>query len=308
MADARLSHLFPILLIVVVVVAAGIGAAFLYEFNHPKSATPIRTVVEGDNVTVIYIGVFGSSPQTGRVFDTSLYSVASNNASYPKSLEYAHYGSPSSFTPLPVHVGATTPSGGYVLDGLTFSSVVTGFWQGLIGLPVNHTARLTLPPSLAYGAADPACFLRQPLVVHVPVLLTLTPAQFQQSYPSANETAGTVFTDPTYGWTDLVFSANGSAVVVENLPALGWSVPGTSWPVVVTALNATTITVTNRLTAADAGTVAGVSGAQVCSTQASGGKYIVSAVDLTNGTYTEDFNLEVVGQTLIFDVTVVQFY
>ena len=142
----------------------------------------------------------------------------------------------------------------------------------------------------------------------VPVLLALTSAQFASVYPSVNATAGTEFADTTYGWTDLVLSANASAVVVENLPSLGWSVPGKSWPVVVTAVNSTTITVTNQLTVADAGAVAGVSSAVVCNSESSRGNFIVSAVNPTNGTYTEDFNPEVAGQTLVFQVTVVQFY
>ena len=308
MAEARPSIFVPLLLIVVVVIAAGVGTAFLYEFNHPKTTPPGRTVVVGDNVTVNYIGSFGDGPQVGRVFDTSLYSVASNNASYPKSLEYSHYGTPSGFTPLPVHVGFDTPPGGYSLDGLTFGGVITGFWQGLLGLPANHTARITIPPSLGYGPADPACFVTKPLFVSVPVLLAVTPTQFSTLYPGDNATAGTEFSDPTYGWNDLVVSANASAVVVENLPSLGWSVPGKSWPIVVTAINSSTITVTNQLTAADGGTVAGLSGAKVCSSESSRGNFIVSAVDPGAGTYTEDFNPEVYGQTLIFQVTVVQFY
>lgn len=308
MADSRTSVLLPTILIVVVIIAAGVGAVFLYEFNHPKTTAPQRTVVEGDNVTVNYIGTLGSGPELGLVFDTSLYAVASNNVSYPKSVEYSHYGAPSSFSPLPVYVGTSAPSGGYSLDGLSFGTVVPGFWQGLLGLPANHTARITIPPALGYGAANPACFLTQPLVVTVPVVLHLTTAQFTADYPSVNATVGTEFTDPTYGWNDLVFSANATGVVVENLASVGWSVPGKSWPVIVTALNSTTITVTNRLTSADAGVVGGTSAAQVCSSQGSGGKFFVSAVDPASGTYTEDFNSEVVGQTLIFQVTVVQFY
>ncbi len=308
MANSRTPILLPVVLIVVVVVAAGVGAAFLYEFNHPKTTAAQRTVVEGDNVTVNYIGTFGSGPQLGHVFDTSLYSVASNNASYPKSLEYAHYGTPSSFSPLPVHVGPNAPSSGYSLDGLTFSSVITGFWQGLVGLSANHTARITIAPSLGYGAPVPSCFVSRPLVVTVPTVLHLTTAQFTADYPSENATVGTQFPDPTYGWNDLVLSANATGVVVQNLPPLGWSVPGTGWPVIVTAINSASITVTNQLTPAEAGTVAGVSTAQVCSSQPPSGKYIVSAVDPTNGTYTEDFNSEVVGATLVFQVTVVQFY
>lgn len=304
MADTRPSRIVPLLFVVIVVAAAATGTALLYEFNHPKAGTPIRAVVNGDNVTVNYIGFFGSGPQTGRVFDTSIYSVGINNASYPKSLEWSRGTNPSGYTPLPVHVGPSAPSGGYSLAGKTFSTVVPGFWQGLIGLTVNRTAWLTIPPSLGYGAPNASCYVTQPLTVQVPVVLTLTTSQFTAAYPGANSTPGTEFTDPTYGWTDLVLSHNTTGVVVENLASVGWSVPGKGWAEVVTAVNSTTVTVTNQLSGADTGLVAGTSKSQVCGT----GQFIVSAVDPTAGTYTEDFNREVVGQTLIFEVSVVQFY
>ena len=304
MAEPRPSLAQPIVLIEIVLVAAGVGGGLLFEYNHPKPIAPPRTVQVGDNVTVNYIGLFASGPQTGRTFDTSIYSVAVNNVSYPKSLEFSMRGSPGAYAPLPVYVGPSTPSGGYSLDGLTFSSVVTGFWQGLLGLPVNQTRTITFPASEGYGPTDPACLVVRPLTVEVPVLIAVPPQDFSTAYPGANATPGVEFPDPAYGWTDLVLSANATAVVVENLPSVGWAVPGSSWPEVVTAATTGTITVTNELTSANAGRVAGHSATQVCSSS----QYIVSSVDVQNGTYTEDFNHEVVGQSLTFVVTVYRIY
>ena len=81
MVEKQPSRIVLAILIVVVIAAAGVGAALVYEFNKPKSAASILVVREGDNVTVNYIGEFGSGPQTGRVFDTSIYAVGVNNAS-----------------------------------------------------------------------------------------------------------------------------------------------------------------------------------------------------------------------------------
>lgn len=305
MAEPKPSLLLPVLLIVVVLVVAGVGGVFLYEKNHPKSAAGPWTVAIGSNVTVNYIGTLGSGAQAGRVFDTSIYSIATNNLSYPKALGFTFRGSAANYTPLPVAVGPNIPSSGYTIANLTFGGVVTGFWQGLIGLSVGQTRSVVIPPSLAYGSPNPSCFVTRPLTLGTPVLVTVAASDFGTYYPGVNATVGTHFADPTYGWTDLVLSVNATAVVVENLPTVGWTVPGISWPQVVTAVNTTTITITNQLTSANAGTVGGSArtGGACGAT-----KFIVSGVNSTAGTYIEDFNAQVVGQTLDFTVTIVAKY
>ncbi len=312
MAEPRPSRALLIFLVVVVLVAASVGAGLLYEYNHGKPTAPARLVRAGDNVTVNYIGMIGAGPQTGRVFDTSLYSVATNNVSYPKSLEFALRGSASQYSPLAVHVG---PSGSYSVAGLTFGPVVTGFWQGLLGLPVNRTVAVTFPYSLGYGPVVPACSVTAPLHYTVPVTLSMTPHDFALTYLGVNATPGTEFTDPTYGWSDLVLSENASAVVIENLPALGFSVPGVGWTVLVTSTTTTTITLTNELTSAQAGLVLGhTKGSNTCGSS----RFIVTGVNSAAGTFTEQFDYssttgqpvpaELQGATFTFIVTIVQFY
>jgi FKBP-type peptidyl-prolyl cis-trans isomerase len=307
MAEPRAPLIGLIVLVVVVIVAAGVGTAFLYEYNHPKAVSPPFTVALGDNVTVNYIGMFGSGAQFGRVFDTSLYSVATNNLSYPKSLEFTLRGGASAYSPLPVHVG---PSGSYSRDGLTFGTVVTGFWQGLLGVPLNKTEAIRVPSNLGYGPVVPSCLATEPLSFTVPVLISVALAKFATDYPGVNASSGTQFSDPAYGWTDLILSVNATSVVVENLPSLGWSVPGLSWPVTVTGLTPTTITLTNQLTAANAGLVLGKTpSTTVCSSN----RFLVTAVNAANGTFTVlydddrsgQLNAEIQGQTLVFLVTVV---
>jgi hypothetical protein len=311
MAEPRHPPIGLIVLIVVVIVAAGTGTAFLYEYNHPKPGPAFFTVASGDNVTVNYIGMFANGSEMGRVFDTSLYSVATNNVTYPKSLEFTFRGSASAYTPLPVHVG---PSGSYSLDGLSFGTVVKGFWLGLIGLPLNKTETVTVPPNLGYGPVISSCLATQPLSYTVPVLVVVALAKFSTEYPGVNATPGTQFADPTYGWTDLVLSTNATSVVVENLPSLGWSVPKSTWPLIVTGLTTTMISLTNQLTPADAGVVLGKTfSTTICGSP----RFLVTAVNLAAGTYTELYdydlaspplNAEIQGQTLLFVVTVVKNY
>jgi FKBP-type peptidyl-prolyl cis-trans isomerase 2 len=307
MAEPRPSRALAIF-VVLVVIAAGIGGiAFLYyEVNHKAPAPPGFVVQNGDNVTVDYTGLFANGPQQGRVFDTSIYSVAINNESWPKSLQYSSRGgSPSDYTPLPVHVGPSAPSGGYSYGGQTFRTVVTGFWQGLIGLPGNQTKYLTIPPSLGYSFVNSSCFITRNLTTIYPVVVPLTPPEFSDIFPKVPVIAGTQFTDPVYGWTDVILTVNSTSVTYENLPSLGMTVNPTGWPVVVTNLTSTTITLTSQLSPAQDGLVLGhASGNGVCGATT----FTISQVNLGAGTYVEDFNPEVNGQTLIFIVTVVDIY
>src|SRR5580658_2385472 len=144
-----LSNTATIVLVVIVLLGGGAAAGFFWYHDRPNSAPTALVVTLGDNVTVNYIGLFGSGPQQGKVFDTSIYSVAYDNIAYPKGLQFSPRGpSPSNFTPLDVFVGASTPSGGYSLGGLSFIQVVPGFWEGLLGLSGNQTRTISVPPAL----------------------------------------------------------------------------------------------------------------------------------------------------------------
>lgn len=302
MATQQPSRILFVVLVVVVIAAAGAGAAVLYEYTKPKAASPILTVQNGDNVTVNYIGDFGSGPQSGRVFDTSIYSVATNNLSYPKSLEYRSRGAASAYTPLPVHVGPSAPSGGYTIGNLTFSTVVTGFWQGLLGLQGNESHVIVVPPDLGYGALNTSCLRSSPLVYAVPVLTFVPIGQFSTLYPNVSATVGVEFPDPTYGWNDSVFAVNSTSVTVQALPNLGETASPDGLPFVVASLNSTSITLSSLLTPSNDGLVLGhATSGGLCGQS----EFIVSAVDLATGTLTENFNPEVEGETLDFVVTVV---
>jgi FKBP-type peptidyl-prolyl cis-trans isomerase 2 len=303
-----------IVLIVLAIIVGGAGGSYLYFHNRVTPGAAPRIVTQGDNVTVNYIGIFGSGPDAGRVFDTSLYSVGSSDATYPKALEYHARGAPKNYTPLAVHVGPNVPSSGYSLGGQSFIQVVPGFWKGLLGLTGNQTHAVVVPPSLGYGQKNPACITSKPLTFQMPVFQALPGTTFQKLYPGLVATTGTQFTEPHYGWNVLILSANASFVTLENEPYIGESASPAGWPVVVTALSSTangsgTITLTNQLGPGEAGHILGKDflGNGPCSSNARG-QFIVTSVDPVTGTYTEDFNQEVTGQTLIFEVTVVGIY
>ena len=305
MSEPRPSRTVAIALVIVVLAGGGVAAGVLHYVNQPKPAPVPFAVASGDNATVNYIGILGSGPEQGRVFDTSIQSVALNNATYPKALEYTLRGSASQYTPLPVHVGSSAPSGGYTIGNLTFATVVPGFWQGLLGMIGNQTRILTIPPALAYGPVKPACLVTKPLTFTVPVLVIENSSAFARAFPGVSPAIGTEFPDPTYQWTDLVLNANASSITVERLPSLGFASHPNGWPAVVTNLTSTEITLTNQLSPASAGLVLGHStGSPTCGSN----QFIVSAVNVAAGTFTENYNPEVQGQTLIFIVTGINIY
>lgn len=299
-------------LIVVVVIAAGATGGYLYVHSKPTTTSGPRLVQLNDNVTVDYIGIYGSGPDVGKVFDTSLYSVATNNASYPKSLTYHFRGAPGNFTPLAVHVGPSTPSNGYSFAGKSFIQVVPGFWQGLEGFAGNVTHLAIVPPALGYGEPNPACFRTLPLSQQFPIFQTLQGTQFSAKYPGTLATTGASFNDPTYGWKVLILSANATSVSLENVATVGETSQSAGWPTLVTDVTSTPdgtgrITVLNELTPSEAGHIAGHAAQGPC-VGSGGGTFIVTAVNPQNGTFTESFNQEVQGAILLFVVTVLNVY
>jgi FKBP-type peptidyl-prolyl cis-trans isomerase 2 len=303
-----------IVLVVVVVAGAGGASAYIYFHDRPSGAPSVLIVAVGDNVTVNYIGVFGSGPESGRVFDTSVFSVAVDNSAFPKALTFHPRGLPQNYSPLDVHVGSSTPSSGYTVGPFTFIQVVTGFWQGLVGLSGNETHAVSVPPALGYGPTNPACVATYPITQTVPIVQTMPGLAFTAKYPGTLATTGATFTDPHFGWPVLILAANATSVTLQNMPHVGETAEPSGWPIMVTAVTSTAngsglITLVNQLAPSQAGHLLGKDylGTGPCSAQAKG-QFIVTAVNLAAGTYIANFNQEVQGETLIFFVTVVTIF
>jgi FKBP-type peptidyl-prolyl cis-trans isomerase 2 len=307
MAETGHPRLVLIIVVIIAVVGAIAGAWGVNYYLQPKGASPLLTLQVGDNATVNYIGSFGSGAEIGRVFDTSIFSVYQNNVTYPKSLEFAlsHSGNPANYTPLPTHIG---PTGQYTIGNLTFGTTVTGFWQGLVGMTGNSTRYIVIPPNLGYGPLNPSCTETLPLAFTVPVYVSDSLTQFASAYPGVSGTIGTTFTDPTYGWTDLVLSVNSSAVVVDHLPTMGQVTQTGGWNISVTSISSSQISVLTLLTPSNYGRVLGTFAASKTCNGNPQTHYLISNVNLANGTYTINWNSEVTGQTLVFRVTVVDIF
>ncbi len=100
-----------------------------------------KTVKNGDNISVDYTG----SIQNGKVFDTSIESVAKENN---LSTTGRHYR-PINFT-----VGK--------------GDVIKGFDEGVIGMKVGETKSMIIPPENAYGPIKPELIQAYPIIQVIP--------------------------------------------------------------------------------------------------------------------------------------------
>ena len=105
-----------------------------------------KTVKTGDNISVDYTGSFPN----GKVFDTSIESVAKENNLSMEGREYK---------PLKITVGK--------------KQVIQGFDEGMIGMNVGETKTLIIPPEKAYGPSNPRMIQVIPILENVPITRVL---------------------------------------------------------------------------------------------------------------------------------------
>lgn len=133
-----------------------------------------KAVKSGDRVSVDYTGTL----QNGKVFDTSIESVAKQNDIYMPGRQYK---------PLPFTVGK--------------GEMIQGFDEGVIGMKVGETKILTIPPEKGYGNIDPRAIQAIPVIQNItetstlPKVLEIPLYQFEGTF-GPNHTKGDVVTLP----------------------------------------------------------------------------------------------------------------
>jgi len=133
-----------------------------------------KTVKIGDNISVNYTGSF----EDGRVFDTSIESVAKANDLTPRDI----------YEPLKFTVGEKP------------SAVIEGFDKGVIGMRVGQTKMLTIPPEQAYPI-NPGMIQVSPIVQYLPATRTIPrvfeiPLEQFEQYFGENRSVGDVVQIP----------------------------------------------------------------------------------------------------------------
>lgn len=278
--DAAISDWYVLLALVIAVVVV-VGA--YYVVFSPAPIPKRQTAQPGDSVYIDYVGYFDND---NLVFDTSLQRVAADNVSYPKAFSFSWR---ATYSNLQFTIG----------DG----TVIKGFNDGARGLSVGQSTTVSVPYTDGYGAANPSLIFVHNLVETVPVRQTWNESAFQAYYGQTAVSATNV-SDPIYGWSVTVSILNG-LVTTTNSPYPGEPVhPYTAWNANVLAIDDTAnsgkglITIQNHLDSTMIDKIGG---------KAPNGKtFYLSAVDTSAGTYTLNFNKQVIGRTLVFQITLVR--
>jgi len=264
---------------VVIGVLAG-GFLLIYVQKSTPTQGPLR-IEPGDLVIVGYIGTFYDN---GRVFDTSYMRVAEDNVSYPKAVSFGWRPQWTNLSIEPVGAG----------------KVIKGFDEGIVGLAVRESKRIIIPQDQGYGQQDPTKVFERPLLEQVPARVVMNETAFLDKY-GTNAQDGLIVKDPFWGWNATVSLSN-NIVTVVNSPFLGERIrPYRAWNAQVVGIDdganggTGVVSVQNDLRMEDGETILARDGTN---------QFIVSSVDTVREVYVANYNREVVGRTLVFDVTV----
>jgi FKBP-type peptidyl-prolyl cis-trans isomerase 2 len=290
-----------VLVLAAIVVSVGTIGYATYIGGRAGGGTQ-RAIINGDTVTLDYIGMLPD----GRVFDTSILSVAKDNANYTKSLTFT-LRSDDSYKPL------SMTAGNYGAGG-----TIKGFALGVLGMHVGDQKLIEVPPEDGYPLL-PDMLTTFNLTDHIPITQVMTEDQFSSTF-GVEPISMDVVTHPFWQWNVLVTEVSGGLVTIKSEPSVGQSVypygnpnsataPG-GWEIKVIGYDPTadggigSITIRNMVTAADVYNVKG--------TDSSGNALIIWSFDEMNQTFqvhrsdsSIGYNAELAGRTLYFEVTVV---
>jgi len=273
-------------LVALVIVGAVLAGTYstLFGYHGPTSPPALDVAESGDAVQLDYIGYFDD----GRVFDTSVWDVATDNATYAKSPGFS-IRTRAQYAPLD-----------FFVDGGT---VIQGFNNAALGMRVGQSRTVNVPPDQGYGLGDPALRRTRDLVEEIPLTAQLSLSDFASLYlTEAAPLSGSSLPNPIWGWNVTVL-VSGDLVTVRQAPVPGSVVrPYGRWEARVELVDDAAdagvgVVRVRHLLTADAGGALGAS--------EYGSKFVIRSVDEAAGTWLQDFNSETTGVPLNFQVTLV---
>ncbi len=288
-------------MLALILLAFGIIGYVVYD-NMQRSENVSTVVVDGSKVTMNYVGMF----EDDRVFDTSIWSIASNDALYPKSFTFSPRDE-DAYEPFEMTAGLYGESGG----------TIKGFALGVIGMQLNEKSIIVVAPEDGYEV-DPTMVETFDLMEEVPVVVTLYETEFLNLF-GVSPVPMSIVPHYKWGWDVLITDVSLGSVTYKNIPTVGEVVtpygdPNDSddpmgWECVVESYDllyddgAGLITVQHLLTEEDTYWREGV--------DHEGVSFVLSAVDEDAGTFQihkinpdTGYNGEISGRTLLFEVTI----
>lgn len=181
-----------------------LAAAILFSGCVDKTGQAVK---KGDNISVNYVGSF----QDGKVFDTSIESVAKANGLFTPGATY----NPLNFT-----VGNR--------------QVIEGFDDGVIGMKKGDTRSLTIPPEKAYKV-DPRNIQVSPIILELPAtrviprVFEIPISQFEQSF-GPNHSVGDTITIPDTNINSTIMNITSEVSLKYNM-TVGYNIwnSGAPW-------------------------------------------------------------------------------
>lgn len=272
------------LLALCLLVVAGIAIANNWEV----SAESVDQAEMGSSVSVNFVGSYSN----GYVFDTTLYSVASD----PQILKSFEFNARSQYeyAPTQFKIGS--------------NKLLTGFESAVIGMRPGETNTVTLSPTEAYGLVPEENLRNFTINQTLSIIESMSFSEFRSFY-GQDASEGLTVSHPEYGWDVTVLpqdSAKPADVVqVQNNPAVGevYSAYGdpsntspTGWHVKVISKDGGEILFVNMLVPSMVDKIKGV--------DAAGEIFYLCAVD--ESSFTLKYAKELVGRTLTFTITLVK--
>jgi len=258
-----------------------------------------KTVKNGDNISVDYTG----SLENGKVFDTSIEKVAKDNGLSPRGGEYK---------PLKFTVGK--------------GQMIKGFDEGVIGMKVGETRKLTIPPEKAYGPINPGMIQAMPIIEEVAATRNITKvfevpiSQFEQVLGTGHKTGEIVrIPETNINLTINNISSNVSLTYNLKMGDVVWS-SSAPWNETVVKIDSKNITLKANLTKNDVvqiqgapwnTTVVGLDNKNITLRHNAIPETVIPSyfgqmkVSFNETSIIMDQNHELAGQTLIFNVTLV---
>ncbi len=293
-----------ILIIAIIVIGTSVGGILgAREFYFKEETEETTTAEEGDQVSIHYIGWLEDERvyDGRRIFDTSYENIP--NVKNPKhTLTYSERerGKPFNFT-----LG---------------EGVIEGWNENVKGMEEGETKQFAVPPEKGYGPSSDELKINMSKTETVPVYEEIDSEKFQQKYgqPGLNM----IIEDDFWGWDKTVVSITQESVKVRNDPNVGevyhaYSDEGWNSKVVSIDTNANdgkgTIEIEHTITepiVVSSGELAqhddrfdGIGDLKRQLGQSSRGEGIVYS---QGDQIYIDFNDEVTGKTLIFQVEIVK--
>ena len=302
--------IFGIIVVIVIIVSS--VTAYWYTQKKEEKGKAIMKIEVGDTVKVNYTGRFaeGNFFDNGTVFDTSIKSVANDDINYSKAYSFK---SRDSYSPLEFEVGE--------------GKMIKGFDEGVLNMTVGETKNITVPFEKGYGEPHKGLFINVSKNQSVPLFETITKEEYDNHY-SENIIIGMPMTHYFWGWNISIFDINYyddntiKNITMWNNPDMNSTINVFGWETKIvekiSSYNPPEGRILLRHNPSENITI-DKEKTEFLRVDNEALNYIISQINIGNksisnigivylidkDTFTVDYNPEVVGKTLIFEVTII---